>query len=64
MKMNEAVRNVGSNKSVDETPLLTQPHDPQARRARAFARGENRADYQDFGVHPHWLGEQRGALST
>jgi hypothetical protein len=47
---------------VDETLLLTQPHDPQARSHRAFASGENGSDHQDFGVLPHWLREQRCKL--
>jgi hypothetical protein len=47
---------------VDETFLLAQSHDTQARRHRAFASGENRANQQDFGVFPHGLGEQRCKL--
>ena len=47
---------------VDETLLLAQPHDTQARRHRAFARGENCADQQDFGVFPDGLGKERRKL--
>src|SRR5262245_56175971 len=42
---------------IDETRLLTQLHNTQARCHRAFACDENRADQQDFRVFPHGLGE-------
>jgi hypothetical protein len=43
---------------VDETLLMTQPHDTQARSHRAFASGENCTGQQDLGVFPHGLREQ------
>src|SRR5712691_12109823 len=49
---------------VDEPLLLAQPHDTQARRHRACARGENSANQQDFSTFPNGLGEQWFKLSN
>ncbi len=48
---------------VNEPLFLAESHDPQARRHRAFARRENRADQQDLGVFHTGL-EKSGANST
>jgi hypothetical protein len=49
--------------SIDATLLLAQPHAPQARRHRAFARGEHRSDQPNFGVLPNGIGKERRKLS-
>src|SRR5215217_9291245 len=45
---------------VDETRLLTQPHDTQARRHGTFTRREHRANQQDLRVFLYRPGKERG----